>query len=291
MLATKRILVIGALAAVFAAPARAQSRATAIEKGIEARIDAGHSYASFWMGGNTEVSAPVNVAVAQAAGTATFDAQKPAASTLEFNLVPGGGDADLLAPDGTIREGVIARLLRYTYLSFRSTKTQVRRDGLVEFTGELTATQVTREQIPSAWNSAQTTSSYTDPVTARTTRTVTFVLTSPHAEFLGTQKERGLPFLATATMAAGVFPELSAALLDSNWPIVAQDEQCEFPVDSAGRRDYQGTVCTGKGVATTNVPSAPPSFGRDYSGRPRVQAPVDGPVTILLYLRLASPGN
>jgi len=96
--------------------------------------------------------------------------------------------------------------------------------------------------------------------------------------------------VASATVDAGAFAELSSALLDSYWPTVAQDEHCTFPADSAGRRDYNGAVCTGKGISIKNVPSAPASFGRDYAGR-KIEAPVNGNVTIVLYLKLRPPAS
>jgi len=273
------VVAVPAFASILTTLAWAQSGATP--------IDSGHSYASFWMTGNAETAQPVNVAVAQAAGTATLHAARPADSSLVVNLVPGGDGADLLAPDGSLREGVIARILRYTFLSFRSTKAHVRPDGLLEFSGDLTVTHVTREQIPTAWNSATTAPSYTDPVITRKTYPVAFVLTSPHAQFLSTYQDKKQPYLASAAIPPGAFPELTTGLLDAYWPTVAQDEQCEFPVDAAGRRDYSGTVCTGKAIATTNVTQPPPSFARDYSGRPAVRAAPGGRVTILLYLKLA----
>ncbi|HMD33288.1 MAG TPA: hypothetical protein VKG84_15335 [Candidatus Acidoferrales bacterium] len=281
-----RVLMLAGLSAALAAlaaPARAQSRVTP--------FDAGHSYASFWMGGSSEVSVPVNVAVAQAGGTMALDAKKPAASSLDFSLVPGGEGAELLLPDGSVRENQLARILRYTVLGFRCTHTHVRRDGRVEFSGELTVTHVTREQILAAWNSTPGFPSYTDPVITRATRTVSFVLTSPHAEFLAAHLQKQETLLASATIDAGAFPELSEALVGSYWPVVAQDEKCQLSADSAGRRDYSGAVCTGKTISTVNTPRAAPSFGRDYAGRPRIQANVNGPITILLYLRLAAPAD
>ena len=271
------------LAAPFAASA------AGMPQSAPAKIDAGHSYASFWVGGQGEAAPPVNVAVAQIAGTATLYSAKHANSLLSIAIVPGGDGSDLLSPEGTLREGVIARLLHYTSLSFRTTHARVRRDGMLEFAGELTVTHVTREQIPNAWNSATNTPSYTDPVITSATRTVTFVLTNPHAAFIENQRKQGHAFLASAIVTSAAFPELSAALLDSSWPIVAQDEHCEFPAGVAGTRDYTGAVCTGKAVSTTNVPQAPVSFGRDYSGRPRVQADLSGPVTILLYVKFNPP--
>jgi polyisoprenoid-binding protein YceI len=277
------VLLVPAAVAVWGTSLRAQMRPVP--------IDSGHSYGSLWVGAATETSPPVNVAVTQAAGNATFDTKNPKASALQVTLVPGGTGDDLLTPGGTLREGEIARLMRYTVMSFQSTGVELRNDGRLAFSGRLTVKHVTREQIMAAWNSATPSPSYTDPKTESATRPVTFVLSTPRAELLAESLKKSAPFVATAAINAGDFPELSAAILDAYWPVVAQDEQCEFPVDSAGRRDYSGTVCTGRTISTTNAPRSAPSLGRDYSGPPKVEAAANGPVTILLYLKLAAaPG-
>jgi hypothetical protein len=196
----------------------------------------------------------------------------------------------MLAPDGSVRENVIARLVRYAFVTFRSTHTNVSHDGRLEFSGELTVTHVTREQIAGAWNSAHGFPSYTDPVTTSTTRTATFVLTTPHAQFLGRHLQQQEAFVASTTIDAGAFAELSSALLDSYWPTVAQDQHCTLSADSGGRRDYNGAVCTGKAISVRNPPTTPSSFGRDYAGR-KIEAPVNGNVTIVLYLKLGPPAS
>jgi len=285
MIRLPRALLICVLA-VCATPVKAQDRPA---PGMA--IDAGHSYASIWMGKATEVSPPVNVAVAQVAGTAVLDPKNISSSRIDVNLVPGGEGADLLAPDGTIRDGVVARIMRYTVMGFRTAQTGLRRDGRLEFTGQLTVTHVTREPIPAAWNSTYTTPSYTDPTTTSATHPVTFVLSSPRAESLTDSLRKGADFVATASVDAEDFPGLSADILDSYWPIVAQDENCEFPVDTAGRRDYGGAICTGKAVSTQTTLTGQHSFGRDYSGPLKADAPVNGQVTIVLYLKLAAPAS
>jgi len=254
------------------------------------QIDRDHSYASFWMGVSAEGN-PVNVAVARAAGTASLDVKNPADSALAVTIVPGGGGSSLLAPDGSVRRDEIAPIMRYAFITFHSKQARVRRDGRLEFSGEFTITHVTRQQVTAAWNSANNTPSYTDPLTKTTKREVTLLLTTPHAEFLAAQMQRQQAFVASATFDGGEFPDLASALLGSDWPIVAQDEQCEFPVGAAGRRDYYGAVCTGKAVSTSNPAAPVQASPRGYAGRPPVEAPVNGPVTILLYLKLSVPDS
>jgi polyisoprenoid-binding protein YceI len=278
---TVRLLTVSALAAALAALAFAQA--------APSHIDAGHSYASLWMGRETEDTPMVNVGVAQVGGNVTLNTQNPAASSLEFSLVPGGAGADLLAPDGTLRANVVAQLVRYTAMSFRSTSSRVRRDGRLEFTGDLAVIHVTRESIPDAWNSANSFPSYTDPETSRVTRNVTFALATPRAEVLAAYLKKSSDLVATATIDAAAFPELPGVVLDSFWPTVAEDEQCEPVNPWPNARDYGGWACKGKAITTTASLQRAQTSSLDYSGLRKFDAPTRGPLTILLHLKLAPP--
>ena len=276
-----RLLSHAALAALLAAPALAQIPPPT--------FDAGHSYATLWMGRQTEATPIVNAGVAQLGGRVNLDALHPAASTLEFALVPGGQGPDLLAPDGSLRPGVLARLLRYSTMTFRSTIARVRRDGYLEFSGELAVSHVTREQISSPWNSANNAANYTDPKTTAATRTVAFVLAAPRAEFLAAYLRKNTDLLVTATVNAPDFPELPDAVLDSSWPAFAQDAECPTLNTALGVRDNISLLCTGKVISTTASLQRAQTSGLDYSGLRKYDAPTDGPVTILLHLKLAAP--
>jgi len=271
-----------ALAALLAASAVAQTPATP--------IDSGHSYASFWMGRNTEISVMVNTGVAQVGGSVGLAAKELTASSLEFHIVPGGEGTILLAPDGSLRSGVFAKLVRYTVLSFRSTQARLRPDGLLQFTGDLTVAHVTRENIQPAWNIAYSGPSYADPKTETWQRPATFVLATPRAGDLDAAFEKKPEVVVTATLRDRDFPELPNAVLDAYWPIVAQDEHCEPATGSPGSWGYQPAVCTGKAITVTPSFLRSQTTGVDYSGLRRHNAPVDGPVTILLNLLLAPPG-
>jgi len=240
------------------------------------------------MGLQTETSVMVNVGVAQVGGSVHLGARNPTASSLDFTLVPGGGGTQLLTPEGTLRSDVVAPILRYTAMIFRSAHARIRRDGRLEFSGELDVVHVTREQILPSWNSANNSPSYTDPKTSRSARTVTFVLASPRAQFLAPYLEKHSDIILSATIDAHSFPDLPGIILDSDWPAVAEDEHCEPVNPTVNLRDYSGWTCDGKAITKTAALQPAQTFGLDYSGPRRYNAPTDGPVTILLHLKLAS---
>ena len=241
------------------------------------------------MGRQTEATQMVNVGVAQVGGSITLGTPDPSASALKFSLVPGGEGAQLLAPDGTIRTGEIARIARYTVMTFQTEHTRVRRDGRLEIAGILAVTHVTREVISQPWNWNYSGVSFADPVSKTAERPVTFVVVSPRADVLAAHPDAAADILATATTPAGDFPELGDDVLDATWPIVAQDEHCPPPVFQGARRDYSGVICDGKAITTNNPVSENHSFGLDYSGMRGAAIPVHGPVTIVLHLKLAPP--
>ena len=278
-------LFFAALGGLFAAALCAQNSTT--------KIDAGHSYAILWMGRDTEVSVAVNAGVAQAGGTANLTPKDSATASLEVNLVPGGGGARLLTTEGTLRSGEIAAIARYAVMSFHTKGARVRRDGRLVLPGELTVTHVTRELQTGAWNFGYSGSTnYSDPVAETTKRPIRFVVVSPHAEFLEGYLNARKEIIAAATIEARDFPELPGIVLGSDWPIVAEDENCPPPV-ARSIRDYSGVTCNGTAIGITNATSERHSFSVDYSGMRRAVAPVDGPVTIVLHLKLlpASPAN
>lgn len=276
-----RLLIALAFAAALDLPAAAQT--------APSQIDASDSYASLWMGRDTEVTVIVNVGVAQVGGAVTLSAQTPAASSLEFTLVPGGDGAALLAPDGTLRADVVAPIMRYTAMTFRSARARVRRDGLLEFTGVLAVTHVTREVISEPWNWGYSGVSYDNPVTQTATRNVTFALATPRAEFLASYLQKHSELVLSATIDEDAFPQLPGIVLDSYWPIVREDEQCAPTSPFSAPRDYEGWTCKGKAITTTPAYQPAQTTGRDYSGLRRYDAPTHGPVTILLHLKLATP--
>jgi len=173
------------------------------------KIDPGHSYATLWMGRDTEVSAAVNTGVGQVGGTAELANPATPPSALEFALVPGGNGAVLLTRQGTLRSNQIAAIIRYTVMSFHSTAIRVRRDGRLELAGDLTVTHVTRELEMGRWSWAYSGSTtYSEPQSKTITRPAKFVVMSPHAEFLPTYLKDEKEIIVAATMEAHDFPEL-----------------------------------------------------------------------------------
>jgi len=275
------VSVVSVLAAVLAAPAAAQT--------IPLQIDENQSYATLWMGRQTEVSPIVNVGVAQVGGNVTLGAPDPSTSALKFGLVPGGGGAELLAPDGTVRVSETAQIARYTVMSFQSEHARVRRDGHVEIAGLLTVTHVTREVVAKPWTWSYSGVSYDDPVSNTVTRPVTFVFVNPSVAAMAAHANGVADVLATATAEASDFPELVDDVLDAFWPIVALNEQCVAPPNAGDMRDYYGVLCDGKAI-TAKVPlNERHSFAVDYHGMREAVTTTHGPVTIVLHLKLAPP--
>jgi len=275
-----RFFVLLALTTALALAAAAQS--------FPLQIDAGHSFATLWVRGGPEDAAGfVNVGVAQAAGRISLVGNDPSSSRVDLAIVPGGEGANLLAPDGTLHSEVVAPLMRYTTMGFHAARARIRRDGRLEFSGQLTVTHVTRQLTQASGNS--TVPAYTSPRTTSETHDVRFVLVQPPSASSTSSLQRNLDLVLSARV--DNVPQLSGVLCDSDWPLVAEDEPCSPFSDSDSIRDYYGVICPGKANATASTFSRADLLEADLSdsGKPGSASP--RVVIPLLHLKLSSPAG
>jgi hypothetical protein len=146
-------------------------------------------------------------------------------------------------------------------------------DGNLEVSGDLTLSRVVRQVLLNPRDD------YSGPVYGEPTmQTVTHEVTFTFP--LNNQAKQS-EITGEARMFGENFPELFAALSETNWHPVVQDKACELP--PAGE-DYAGAVCTGK-VVETNRSAAVTNIGEDYHGYESA-APEGNLMTIVLNLRL-----
>lgn len=273
---SSRLLVALALASAPAVPAGAQTSPS--------RIDADHSYAALWVRVGPEGGANVNVGVAQAAGKIRLLSDDLASSSLDLTIVPGGEGADLLAPDGSLRSQVVARLMRYTIITFQTTSARIRRDGHLEFSGKVKITHVTRRLTQSTGNS--TVPTYTNPQITCEIHDANFVLAQSLLDSPASSPQKNSYLLVGARI--DDFPQLSSIVRDSDWPIVAEDESCELFSGSESPRDYYGVICPGTAITTTSAFPRGELLPADLFDAGKHGSQTGDAVTILLHLKLAS---
>jgi polyisoprenoid-binding protein YceI len=200
--AIRKTLVILGIASLTALPALAQQS--------QWKVDAEHSTAWIFLGSNVDLQ---NVGIARIGGMAEFNSAEPAKSALDIS----------------------AKLPQGLAMTFKSKRIDLRADGKMQITGDMT---LARSERDATYNPGEDYRGpvYGESVVRSVARNVTFVLplvdnAAPTAEI-------------TAEVILGVenFPELLAAVRQVAWQPVIQDGTCEMP--QAGE-DYRGADCTG----------------------------------------------
>lgn len=250
----------------------------------ELRIDSRHSTARLSLASSNSGTS-WNIGIAKVSGTVTLD-NAPEKDAVHLVIYPAGQGSLLLDPSGGLRENRIAGLARYTVMTFRSSQVTQNREERIAVMGELSLTHVTRE-VSVIWSNAYSGADYGDPVAQTSPHQVTFIFEAPNQAAAAMHDHGADERSAVATVNLREFPGLRSAWLDSVWPLVVEDEQCEMPASRASFRDYAGVKCTGTPILPTPLDQPPPPIVRgDYPLPYEVTAPDTDEATIVIHLRL-----
>ena len=135
--------------------------------------------------------------------------------------------------------------------------------GTLEVTGNLTLTRVER---PSTANPTEDYSGpvYGSPVVHTVSHEVTFAFPRVDRPTVNGEKAATTKVSASTRIGYENFPQLSSAILATNWPPVVEDENCQ--VASTGGEDYAGPSCTGTTVPVISRAVALSNVSEDYHG-------------------------
>src|SRR5271167_4856413 len=236
-----KTLVILGIASLTALPVLAQEGKWA--------VDAEHSTASIFLGNNSDLQ---SVGIARVGGNAELNSAEPK-SALDLS----------------------AKLPQGQAMRFKSKRIDLRADGKLQITGEMT---LARTEYDATYNPGEDYYGpvYGEPVVRTVTREVTFVV--PPADNARGKAE----ITAEATLGVENFPELFAVVREAAWQPVVQDEACEIP--QAGE-DYRGANCTGTLIAPVYRVSET-RIGEDYRGD-ESPAPSGNLMKLVLRLQLS----
>jgi polyisoprenoid-binding protein YceI len=223
------------------------------------QLDAGHSTARLFLGSVSDPQS-LNVGVARVSGKMLLDPHDPDGSTFALVIYPAGGESRGF--DGNLATDRFPGA-PYTEMSFKSTRTVATSDGSLEVTGNLTLTRVDRSVT------ANPTEDYSgpifgSPVVHTVSHEVTFLLPSVDSPTVNGKQAATTKVSASTRIGYENFPQLSSAILATNWPPVVEDENCQ--VASTGGEDYAGPSCTGTTVSVISRAVAPSNVGEDYHG-------------------------
>ena len=221
-------------------------------------LDSGDSNARLFLGSRAAPQA-FNIAVARVSGNLFLDGTKPTNSKIELVLYPAdaGGPTGL---DGKLASGRSPHAVDYSELIFKSQRITRTKDGALNATGNLTLVRVERS-VDATPNEAYADPIYSEPVVHTIKRQVAFILRRSATD-QGVRRDARLELSASASIPHEDFPGLRSAIMQSDWPVVVNNEQCQVPANLG--EDYDGPSCTGKTVSAQAL--TPTGLGEDYHG-------------------------
>jgi hypothetical protein len=212
-------------------------------------------------------------------------------SVVDLSIYPADeGWGSALNPDGDLPSGYVPDTTDHTLLTFKSKRIVQAADGQLQAIGDLTLTRVERSATAEP-NEAYAGPVYGDPAMHMVAEEITLVFPNPNAFVLGPQiltmleKQGPVNVSASARIRHEDFQELSGAILETNWPPVLADENCNVP--STVGEDYSGAQCTGSAISAAKLANChmPATAGEDYSGAV-CDPPAGDQTTIVLRLNL-----
>jgi hypothetical protein len=103
------------------------------------------------------------------------------------------------------------------------------------------------------------------------------------------QKDGGIQASGSTKMAREDFPQLVKTVVNTYWPPLVQDENCQVP---DANEAYSGSRCTGTYMATAGLPAEPhAASGEDVGVQQNFNAVVGEHLTILVHMRLTPKGS
>jgi polyisoprenoid-binding protein YceI len=223
-------------------------------------LDSGDSSVRLFLGSRAAPHA-LNIGVARVGGNLFLGGAKAARSKIELVLCPAdaGGPTGL---DGKLANARSPNAVDYSELIFKSERIARAKDGALTATGNLTLVRVERS-VDATPNEAYAGPIYGEPVVHTIRRQVAFILRRSATDH-GVRQDDGLELSASASIPHEDFPGLRSAILQSDWPVVVNNEQCQVPANVG--EDYAGPSCTGKTVSVKSQALTPTGLGEDYHG-------------------------
>lgn len=266
-------------AAATAAPSFAQANSFT--------LNSDHSVAAVSVSNSTDENSSFQMGIARVTGNASLDAKDPANSSFNFTVFPSEGGSTPVNADGTWVKGQLPNIPTYTILTFKSKQANVIEGGRLQLTGDLTVTHFERP-ITLTYSEDYDGPKYGTPVVHSTTRQATFVfdLNDPASAY--GQDQNAKVVTAVSIVSGEDFPGLLDAVLNTNWPVVTQNEQSEMSATVG--EDYSGASVSGSYLAKqTRQSQSQTTVGEDYPGTDAFSGPAPNQVTVEARLVL-TPG-
>jgi len=180
----------------------------------------------------------------------------------------------------------MANRANHTMLCFHSKNVVRTSDGRLQTTGDLILVRVDHNVEVPAPSEAYAGPVYGPPIINRVSHQATLVFDLP-SEGSG-QKDGAIEASASTKVFREDFPQLVKAVLNSNWPPLVQNENCQVPAASEA---YSGAKCTGTFLQGPSLPEDPAMhIGEDYPGSQNFNAQVGNRLNLVVHMHL-TPGT
>ncbi|MGA7634562.1 MAG: hypothetical protein WCB11_27675 [Terriglobales bacterium] len=254
------------------------------------QVDTRHSDAKLITDATTDYGkTKINVALgyARIRGEFKIDDADPTKSSIEFRFYPATSMAPPIAEDGKFLSHWLENLSNQTLVCFHSKRVVRTPDGRLQATGELTVTRVDRN-VEADPTQAYSGPVYGPPMIHRVSHEATFVFDLQDANGSG-QKESFIRASGSTSMFREDFPQLARTVVNTYWPTLVQEQNCQHPDASEA---YSGAQCTGTYLSTAGLPAEPhAASGEDVGVLTNFNAIVGNHLTILLHLRLMAKAS
>jgi polyisoprenoid-binding protein YceI len=228
----------------------------------------------------------INVALgyARIRGVFKIDDADPAQSSVEFRFYPAMSMVPTIAEDGQFLKQWLENPANQTLVCFHSKRVVRTSDGRLQATGDLTVTRVDRN-VDATPSEAYAGPVYGPPMIHRVSREETFVFDLGDAN----GKDGVIQASGSTRLVREDFPQLVKTVVNTYWPTVVQEENCQVPDASEA---FSGSQCTGTYLQTAGLPEAPYEGGGEGVGVPQNFSTVVGNhLTILVHMRLTPKGS
>jgi polyisoprenoid-binding protein YceI len=249
------------------------------------QVDARHSDAKLTTDATTDFGKTkmnVTLGFARIIGRVNIDDSDSTKSSVEFRIYPATSMAPSIAEDGKFLSHWLENMSNHTMVCFHSKKVVRTPDGRLQATGELVVTRVDRN-VDATPSEAYAGPVYGPPMIHRVSHEATFVFDLGGGNGNG-QKDGGMQASGSTRVFREDFPQLVRAVVNTYWPPVVQDENCQTPAVSEA---YRGSQCTGTLLEAPGFPEGPHAANaEDLPGPPNFNAIVGEDLTILVHMRL-----
>ncbi len=252
-------------------------------------VDTRHSDAQLIVDGTTDygkTKIDVTLGFARVMGALKIDDGNPTNSSVDLHIYPATSMTEAIEEDGKFKSRWMANRANHTMLCFHSKNAVRTSDGRLQTTGDLILVRVDRNVELPAPSEGYAGPVYGPPIINHVSHQATLVFDLPSEA--GGQKDGTIEASASTKVLRETFPQLLKAVLNTYWPPLVQNENCQLPAASEA---YSGAKCTGTFLQGPNLPDDPAMHvGEDYPGSQNFNSQVGDHLNLVVHMHL-TPGT